>query len=251
MQHYLKLNLPKDPLRYGFATESNRIIVHGYDIILEPEKILSDEILSKFNRMQLIPKAVVIFGHNIYVLKDRHKLIHTDIQFVDGEWKKLLFGINWEIEGSICKFTWWNMDKFDAVMPALPNTWGNGFFGSVNRKDAWVGRNQTVKDYQPRPIEVNEEIIESAVDSNLDEATKFKTLHGIHYVRRGHFGIPDGAIKLDETVIDGATLVRTDVPHMTAYDSQLHRRISVSVRFDESQFDSWNQVVEQLKPYSL
>lgn len=84
----------------------------------------------------------------------------------------------------------------------------------------------------------------------LEEDSRFKKLNGIHFIQRGYGGIPPGATKIDETVIDGPTLVRTDVPHMTMYRSAVHNRLGVSVRFNESQFASWNQIVEYFTPWA-
>ena len=48
----------------------------------------------------------------------------------------------------------------------------------------------------------------------------------------------------------GPTLVRTNAPHMTIYKSTLLPRVGVSVRFDESDFDTWEDVtafMQQIK----
>jgi hypothetical protein len=74
---------------------------------------------------------------------------------------------------------------------------------------------------------------------------KFKILGGIHYEDRFRLGIPDSAVTLDETLMTydtGPTQVRTNVPHMTVYRSKLLPRVGVSVRFDESDFDTWEDV---------
>jgi hypothetical protein len=76
-------------------------------------------------------------------------------------------------------------------------------------------------------------------------------LNGIHYCERRYLGVPLGATIIDETVIDGPTLVRTDIPHSTSYRNQNQIRKGISVRFYEDEFKDWNDVVEKLKPYEL
>jgi hypothetical protein len=75
---------------------------------------------------------------------------------------------------------------------------------------------------------------------------KFYKLSGIHYVNRRQLGIPEEAEKLAETYIEGPTLVRTDIPHMTVYSGSGIRR-GMSIRFNETNISSWDDVVEKLK----
>jgi hypothetical protein len=207
MSYYLKLNLPANPLRYSIEVESQRAIVRGYDLI-DPVEILSDEILGIFESMKLQPKFVTIFGRGDKVSSLANRLVHTDLTMnTDGTWRKMLFGVNWEIAPDCYnEFSWWDMTR-------IPEAWPN---------------------------------------EELSENSKFKHLNGIHYgSTRGQMGIPDGAIKLDQTVIDGPTLVRTEIPHLTVYNSPTYRRLGLSVRFDESNFNSWDDVVKHLDSYRI
>ena len=76
-------------------------------------------------------------------------------------------------------------------------------------------------------------------------------LNGIHYGFRYNRGVPNCATKLDQTFIDGPTLVRTNIPHSTEYHNDHHNRLGISVRFDETDFNTWEDVLEKLKPYEL
>ena len=76
--------------------------------------------------------------------------------------------------------------------------------------------------------------------------SKFYKLSGIHYINRRQLGIPAEADKLAETYIEGPTLVRTDIPHMTVYSGTEIRR-GMSVRFNETSISSWDDIVEKLK----
>lgn len=138
-------------------------------------------------------------------IKLENTKIHTDIYLNESDgsnkkcWKKMLFGINWELF-SENTFSWWDMS-------ALPECWPDAGANSL----------------------------------------KYNYLNGIHYVKRFNVGIPDGAIKLEETLIDGPTLIRTDIPHATVYKNSIKNRIGISIRFDESDFIDWNSVTDLFK----
>ena len=203
MSYYLKLDLPKNPLRYTAEQESQRQITGGYNLV-RPEEILSDELMDCFSAMKVTPRFVTLFGRNDQTSALEDRLIHTDLSMnPDGSWRKCLFGINWELEGSHNVFSWYNMDRVKAIWPT----------------------------------------------EELSKNSKYKLLNGIHYVTRGNMGIPDDAVKLDETVIDGPTLVRTDVPHLTLYESTTYKRLGISVRFDETAFKDWTDVVAVFSPF--
>jgi hypothetical protein len=202
----MKLKLPADPFKFGAARESLRKITGGYNIV-KPEEVLNDQVMDTFATWSLTPKFVSLFGRNDQDSKIEDRMIHADVAMNrDGAtWRKLIFGINWEIEQSENIFSWWDMSAL---------------------KECWP-------------------------DEQLGEFSKYKILNGIHYVNRGFLGIPDLAVKLDETVISGPTAVRTEIPHMTLYTSPTYKRLGISVRFDESKFNSWSDVVELLKPHEL
>lgn len=83
---------------------------------------------------------------------------------------------------------------------------------------------------------------------------KYDYLNGIHYGKRLNLGVPDGAVLLEETLIDKPTLVRTDLPHSTVYkpgSNVIRNRIGISVRFFEEDFNSWDDVHQFFKPYSI
>lgn len=83
---------------------------------------------------------------------------------------------------------------------------------------------------------------------------KYDYLNGVHYGKRLNLGVPEGAIKLQEVLIDGPTLVRTDIPHATVYkasDNVTGSRIGVSVRFFEDDFKSWEDVHAFFEKYAV
>jgi len=197
----MKLNLPKNPLVDPVAV-STRLIANGrggggYDLV-KPRDVLTDEIMDIFSDLKLKPTFVSLFGACNRTSSLSNRMIHTDIQQQsDLTWKKMLFGINWEIGDAENIFSWYDMSKLTECYPEVLVT------------------------------------------------SKFKTLSGIHYGKRFNLGIPDDAVKLDDTLITfdtGPTLVRTNVAHMTVYKSKQLLRVGVSVRFDESDFDTWEDV---------
>lgn len=208
MPNFLKLNLPPNPLK-DIKQIEEMIVTGGYNL-RRPADVLNDEILQTFQAMDLKPRFVSFFGRNDHDGRVETRMIHTDIQHVSGStnvksnWKKILFGINWEIHNSHNIFSWWNMEKLQELWPD--------------------------EDYNP--------------------ASKYRILNGIHYVARGGLGIPEGAIKIEETQINMPTLVRTDIPHMTVYKNPDKKRIGLSVRFDESGFSDWGQVLDFFQPYA-
>ena len=205
MSFLMKLNLPKNPLVDPLAVSST-FITGGYNIV-KPHKVLTDEVMDIFSDLKLKPKFVSLFGGLMRRSSSADtRMIHTDLyQLPDLTWKKILFGINWEIGDAENIFRWYDMTGI---------------------KEIW-------------PLVVVPE--------------KYQTLSGIHYIDKFKSGIPEGAILLDEVVMTydgGPTLVRTNAPHMTIYKSTLLPRVGVSVRFDESDFDTWEDVtafMQQIK----
>lgn len=198
MSYYKKLNLPKNPLVDPVAVSAT--LVNGSYNLVKPRDVLNDEIMDIFSDLKLKPTFVSLFGSviNRKTSSLETRMIHTDIQQQPNlTWKKLLFGINWEIGDAENIFSWYDMSKLQEIWPGVV------------------------------------------------APTKYQTLSGIHYVKRFNNGIPEGAVKLDETTLTydgGPTLVRTNVPHITLYKSKLLPRVGVSVRFDESEFDTWEDV---------
>jgi hypothetical protein len=201
MSYFKKLNLPANPL-LDSKEIIQRNITAGYNLVL-PESVLTIEILDIFKSLGLRPQMVVLFGRGDGESSPKNRLIHTDIAFdnqVPGNWRKLVAGVNWEIEGSHNDFYWYDMSGIKECWPA----------------------------------------------EKLSGTSKFNHLNGVHFIERLQMGIPEGAKLLDQTTIDGPTLVRTDIPHATLYNNPANTRVGVSVRFHEEDFDhSWDRAVEK------
>lgn len=201
MSYFKKLNLPANPL-LDSKEITRRTITSGYNLAL-PANVLTSEVLIIFKNIGLRPKMVVLFGRGDRASSTKDRMIHSDVAFDDqvpGSWRKLVAGVNWEIEGSHNDFYWYDMSGV---------------------KECW-------------PTE------------ELTSLSKFNYLNGIHYGERLKLGIPDTAKLLDRTVIDGPTLVRTDIPHATLFNNPTTTRVGVSVRFHEEDFNhSWEGAVDK------
>ncbi len=207
MSYYQKLNLPKIPVNNPEFL--SKIKGPGYNLVL-PDRILTDEVMNIFAEHNLKPKFVVLFrgappGEDG---KPEVRIIHTDIQLKPGitqdnknnkdSWKKLIFGINWELFDTNNLFSWWDMSSHKEYLP-----------------------------------------------TENDLPKQYEYLNGIHYGKRLQMGILPGSVKLAETLIDGPTMVRTNIPHMTLFNGQPGvQRVGVSVRFDESGINSWEDALE-------
>lgn len=119
MSYFKKLNLPPNPLR-DTASVIKIHLTGGYNIVM-PRAVLTDEIISIFHDLGLRPKMVVLFGRNDSDSSTDDRLIHTDLMQDTGcekGWRKLAAGVNWEIEGSVNNFYWYDMS---AVKECYPN----------------------------------------------------------------------------------------------------------------------------------
>ena len=77
----------------------------------------------------------------------------------------------------------------------------------------------------------------------------FCRLSGIHYGARYQTGITPEARMLAKTCITGPALFRVDVPHGVTYHSPNtdSRRVCISMRFDESNWNSWEKCLHAFR----
>jgi hypothetical protein len=117
MSYFKKLNLPANPLKNSKEI-SQRNITGGYNIVL-PD-VLTDEVLDIFTSLGLRPKMVVLFGKNVKEVKPEDRMIHSDVALdktIESQWRKLVAGVNWEIEGSYNDFFWYDMTGIKECWP--------------------------------------------------------------------------------------------------------------------------------------
>ena len=118
MNNFLYLNLPNDPLKNKISiVKAHRYRKFRDTIynILSPE-VLSDHVVQLLSQSGLDLDYVAIFKTYGWPGTDTRRIIHTDITW-NGEWKKVSFGINWEIGSeSNSRFQWW---EFDSTTPEI------------------------------------------------------------------------------------------------------------------------------------
>lgn len=201
MSYFKKLNLPSNPLKDSKEV-AQRTITFGYNIML-PDQVLTSEIMDIFKSIGVRPKMVVLFGRGDKTSTPADRMIHSDLALdkrVPSQWRNLVAGVNWELEGTHNDFYWYDMTGIKECWPSAP----------------------------------------------LAEGSKFNYLNGIHFVERFKLGVPETAKLLDQTTIDGPTLVRTDIPHATLFNNPTTARVGISVRFHEEDFDHlWEGAVDK------
>lgn len=216
MSYYKKLNLPANPFKDWDAVYADVLnefsaprFMDKNHINVNPHGLLSDEMEATADELDIKIIDIVCFCNGRAKSFKETRVIHKDQywDYQNKEWKSYHCGINWELRATNL-FSWWNMDALPAMPPKPP-------YKSIN--------------------------------GHVVIDTELAKLHGVHYRKRLGMGIPAGAIKLDETYIDGPTLVRTDVPHLTVFDDT-SIRVGVSLRIDETELNSWDKIVERFTP---
>ena len=145
MSYFKKLNLPMNPCIDSKAI-SNLHIIPPFKI-MEPEEILTSEVLTIFNEIGIRPKMVVLHGKNDQASRPGGGLIHTDLTFdpvLSSGWRKIIAGVNWEIEGSHCDFFWYDMTSIKECWPeeTAPSKVFNGIHYGERRQ---IGIPETAK----------------------------------------------------------------------------------------------------------
>jgi hypothetical protein len=217
MSYYKKLNLPANPFK-DWTSIYNQVKEQfppgkqatSYHAIYDSAGLLTEELEEILSSIGVKVTHIVLFcsGRSITVKESR--LIHSDITWDEDlkAWKDCHCGINWELGGTN-DFSWWDMSKTKPVYPIPPYS-GYGPNGFIINKTSAI-------------------------------------LNGINFDNRLQLGIHANAVQLDEVRMDGPMLVRTDVPHLTAYRSQ-KIRVGVSLRIDESELDSWYKITDRFAP---
>jgi hypothetical protein len=177
--------------------------------ILEPSA-LSSLATEFFKSLDVQPKFIVVFTHPNSTSPIHERLIHSDITLDNEQWKTLYCALNWEVNPrTVAEWFWLDMSTVPAVYPPFVN-----------------------------------------VD------LEYQRLNGIHYGVRYQKGIPPTATILENAKLVGPHLVRVDIPHGVAYETEpncsgdeqsQNQRVSVSIRFDESNWNSWEKCLHAFR----
>lgn len=114
--HY-KLNLPEQPLVNNFEFPQPQF---GY--IIYQQDILSDALIAALAKNGfLIDFAVLFCRRPQYPNPQRMNqgVIHSDVTYVDGEWKPIYYGINYELTNTTSELSWWETTD-EALLPKIP-----------------------------------------------------------------------------------------------------------------------------------
>lgn len=210
-------------LKYNFSilkkeTEQDLLLKYseqtrfGYNVFTENiEHYINEELLNLLLDNNLKPKLIVLFKGKAKSRSKEKALLHSDIYY-DFIYKKYKFhycGLNQELYNTKAIFHWW--EPIDAK-PVYP----------------------------------------SKVNLMYKELT---FLDGLHYEARSkYFNNPEEKFKLlESTNYDNRKIIlaRTDIPHSVIYESntnlEKNPRASVSLRFDTSLFNSWNDVINRFE----
>jgi len=182
----------------------------GYNVFAENiEHYINEELLNLLLDNNLKPKLIVLFKGISPSRNTEKALLHSDVyyDFKDKKYKFHYCGLNQELYNTKAIFHWWEPINAKPVYPSIANI-------------------------------VNYDL---------------KYLDGVHYESRSkYFKNPEEKFKLlESTNYDNKKIIlaRTDIPHSVIYDTNLenHPRVSVSLRFDTSLFNSWNDVINRFE----
>lgn len=217
MSYYKKLNLPGQPFKdwEAFIKEQSLALASRQEFfdVLSIDRYITDELRDILQQHGIQLKHLIVFCAGNNVTREDKRIVHSDIYWDEASkrWKDIHCGINWELDGSNL-FSWWDMQALPKKYPLMTRT------------------------------------IAGLVPHFIYGTDRNHVLNGLHYGdKRALKGVPAEAVQLDQTYIDGPTLVRTDVPHMTVYTSP-RRRFGVSLRIDESSIGSWDDVLKLFNP---
>lgn len=220
-QYFAPVNIPPVTLLFDkYDQILNRQSFPYY--ILEPSA-LSSLAAEFFKSLHVRPKFIVVFTHPKSTSPMNERIIHSDITLdKHRQWKPLHCALNWEVNPqTVAEWMWFDMSAVPEVWPeTIPN-----------------------------------------------EQT-FQWLSGVHYGARQQKGFVPESIILEKAKLFGPHLVRVDVPHGVAYETPVrkqshsfakktnssrsdpwaqNRRASVSIRFEETNWNSWGKCLHAFR----
>jgi hypothetical protein len=123
MTYYQKTNLPRHPLKLPITQE-----LYNWHINAQAEgysswgqDILSDELLTIFNNLNLKVKCCILFCARDNFKKEESRIIHSDI-FLNSDnvtWENYICGINWELTENKNEFLWWDTTELEKFYPVM------------------------------------------------------------------------------------------------------------------------------------
>ena len=118
MENYFKLTtLPAQPL-----LEPEKFDVYKVtDFNIEPPDILSTDVRKAFLDIGVKVAYCVIFGRQDNSRYTPNRIVHTDLKAVPEsgklEWKRIVCGINWELNNNANEFSWYDTTGIKECYP--------------------------------------------------------------------------------------------------------------------------------------
>ena len=125
--NYRRLKLPTNPLKVDIPLEQFK--TYGDQLTRKPSEILSDEVLDIFKQAGLEPAVCFLFCQMNNQSSPDNRVIHYDLTRADPKpwhpsddpalktWKPVICGVNWEVNGSVTEFSWWDMTGVTEAWP--------------------------------------------------------------------------------------------------------------------------------------
>lgn len=151
MKNFYKLKLPKDPLH---ITDLSKYEADNFwTIETDVRKILSTELSSIFDSIGIYPLFAVFFVVQSSHREAKHEFAHLDYTLHNGEWRKVPFALNWELNSDIkSKLSWYDVSKciettinytgnesVDSVLKYLNGTFFKGDINVIDYVDCYYG----------------------------------------------------------------------------------------------------------------
>ena len=101
-------------MRDGFLIDTSVQETHNHYSVHQATEILSDGLLAQLDALQLRASKVALF----FKIPDaRRSLIHYDVAFENGAWKKNIAAINWNLTASRSTMCWYDVHGEIEVEP--------------------------------------------------------------------------------------------------------------------------------------
>ena len=143
------LNLTGSPLKAAVVLETGAEETHNHYSIHRPEDILSDTLLKQFAALNLTPSNVALF----YKIPTARSLIHYDVGYIDGKWKKNIAAINWNLTGSESTMCWYEVNEVEVEPDPNPQEETPPWYFSLNGVHFGYRRNMDIPDEKLRRLE--------------------------------------------------------------------------------------------------
>jgi hypothetical protein len=118
MKNYHRLALPTNLFKNTEFLKPKKY-ASGYTVTQNYQELLSDDLLSVFQSLNLKIKCIIVFSVNDSSTSPEHRMVHSDVYFENNVWNPYTCGINWEINNTTNKIMWWDTKDAPAIPPHI------------------------------------------------------------------------------------------------------------------------------------